>query len=140
VLLPAPAQARVIGIEISIDGKPYLHGRTGDTGYRRPHHVWCDLKTVPLRPAAGVRLEPDEAGGTTTTLKGVIRIKVNYGATAEVSELRLVRSPRDTSSWSVAPEEVERIAQRLGLPETARVFSQSQSAWLTDTSDDDCPL
>ncbi len=105
---------RIIGFEISHNGKPYLKGSTADNGKRRSHHLWRDLKQVALYPVEGARVEAD---GAVATLKGPTRIKVLYGPTTEVDELRLVRCKQDATAWSVVPEDVERIARDLGLPE-----------------------
>ncbi len=118
LLFPVPTRAaRVIGISLFFNGKPLLTGTTFDNGYRKPHQIWRDLENIPLHVVPDAIVDPDPANASVATLKGWIRIEVRYSVSTDASTVHLVRCKQDPSAWSVARDDVERIAKRLGLPE-----------------------
>jgi hypothetical protein len=107
--------ARIIGISILVDGKPYLAGRAWDSGSPPKAAVWRYLTSTELRPK-GVEVPPDPADPLKATLRGKITVNVRYGGKAEVPELHLIRRAAETA-WTVDPDDVERIAEDIGLKE-----------------------
>lgn len=113
---PPRAQAdRILGIIISVDGKPHLYGDDGDDGRQPPLTVWRYLASAELRPAPDVVIAPDPSNPLTAILRGRVDIRVDYGGKAVVRKLRLVRPDVGRTRWSVAPADVERIARDIGL-------------------------
>ena len=116
IALPAAADAaRLVQIKIELDGKPLLEGGTADSGYPPPASVWRYLTSTALDPAKeGAAIPANPADPLKATLTGKIHIDVQYGGKADVAELHLVRRAANVG-WSVAEEDVERIAQSIGL-------------------------
>lgn len=115
ISIPSVALAsRVGGIKISIDDQKVLSASTFDNGTPPPAAVWRYLSSTELKPADGITIPVDESDPLKATLRGKISIDVRYGGSAEVSELRLVRGSLE-SGWLVAPEDVESIADSIGL-------------------------
>jgi hypothetical protein len=115
VLVHAPAHAnRIVSIVIQVDGKPHLEGGAADNGGASKEIVWRYLSFRELSPSQGVRITTDVNDPLKATLRGKIAIEVTYGGKAEVSELHLVRRTPD-AGWTVADEDVERIAKEIGL-------------------------
>src|SRR5438876_2710156 len=106
--------ARIITITIDVDGKPFLEGGSGDNGSPPPAAVWRYLTSSLLSPAQGVAVAPDPADPLKATLVGKIHIEVRYGGKADVEELQLVRAGTNVG-WTVAEDDVERIAKDIGL-------------------------
>jgi hypothetical protein len=106
--------ARLVWIKIDLDGKPLFESGTADSGYPPPAAVWRYLTSAPLAPAQGIIVTAEPANPLQATLSGKIHIDVQYGGKADVSELHLVRRAANVA-WTVAEEDVERIAQSIGL-------------------------
>jgi hypothetical protein len=112
---------RGIGVFVSVDGKLYLRGETGDDGKAEDIAVWRSLKTVPLRPAEGVKIEPDTPDRLGAVLRGKIEVTLRYyyedgkapkeGGKVTAKELRLIRGDADSAEWTIAPKDVEDLAK-----------------------------
>jgi len=107
--------ARLVHIRIELDGKTLLEGDTADSGYPPPAAVWRYLSSTALEAAKdGASIPTDPADPLKATLTGKIHIDVQYGGKADVTELHLVRRAANVG-WAVAEEDVERVAQSIGL-------------------------
>src|SRR5262245_5697894 len=107
-LWPAPAWAlRVISISVELDGKVVLSGDWGDSGYASPYLVWRYLRTAPLRPVQGFAVKPDPERPFEAVIRGKIRVKVQYGAEAGASELKLERNNKFEEQWLIDSKWVE---------------------------------
>jgi hypothetical protein len=112
---------RGIGVFVSVEGKLYLRGETGDDGKAGDAEVWRSLKTVPLRPAEGVKIEADPQDRLGAVLKGKIEVTIRYyyedgkapkdGGKATAKELRLIRADANSSEWTIAAKEVDGLAK-----------------------------
>jgi hypothetical protein len=114
--LPTSAHAmRIVSLDISVDGKPFLAGRNGDSGYPSKAVVWRYFEHIPLRPAQGVIVNPDADNPKRATIKGKIKLEARYGGTAEVDELHLVRTDASKDEWTVDRDDVQKLAETIGL-------------------------
>jgi hypothetical protein len=118
-LAPASAEAaRLVRVEITVDGKLVLRSSFGDSGREDADEVWNGLKT--LRFEATEEFAELSAGDAKEiVLKsqapvgelGQIVIDVSYGGRAETRELRLIRVAKDRRGfeWQLDPAEVDRL-------------------------------
>lgn len=102
MLAPSAVQAaRIISIDIDVDGKPALHGQWADDGFAGKLTVWRYLKLAVLHPVTGFKF----AGEGNAILKGDIVVRIRYGAEARTRELRLKAAPKE--GWLIDPDWVE---------------------------------
>src|SRR5205807_25169 len=105
-ILPPDRVARPAGT--AQGGRWTPAGRAGAAG------VWRYLRFSQLGPVRGATVTPDPDDPLRATLRGEITVDVHYGGKATVKELHLVRQT-PTAGWTVAPDDVERMARDIGL-------------------------
>ena len=109
VITPAPVLAvRVISIAVEQNGKTVLIGSDFDDGRPRPYTVWRYVMTCPLRPAPGLKVQPEPGRPLEAVLRGKILVSVTYGANVEASELKLTRRREGREEWLIDRSWVER--------------------------------
>jgi len=96
---------RVISLSVELNGKQVLWGGSGDDGVPRPYTVWRYLKTTPLKQVEGFPVPTKLKDPSEGFLKGDIVVKVQYGAEARATELRLKSAPG--GGWLIDPQWVE---------------------------------
>jgi hypothetical protein len=112
----ASADRALIANILLIDGRVELAAGTTDDGTASRDQVWQYLKRIVFRGSSGYlggglfRLVPDQGNPLQATLKGKIRVAIEYGGAAEATELRLVRKDRDSLDWRIHPDDVDALA------------------------------
>jgi hypothetical protein len=110
--------ARVITATILlVDGRVEISTETKDDGAANQDQVWEYLKTLEFPGSSGhggkgIEIVPDKGNPLQATLKGTIRVAIQYGGVAEVTELRLVRKSKDSSSWRIHSRDVDALAKK----------------------------
>lgn len=98
----------------------FIYTRPEDTDASQPASFWSVLGSPP--PVVdSVRFKPDTPNGTTVTLKGEIRIKLDprpytklagntpYPGQVKLDSLQLVRDRADSDKWRLPKSEVQRV-------------------------------
>lgn len=103
--------ARIIDAEIALfEGRIVMAG-TRDDGKADPATVWSYLKKVTFGDGRSLQIRPDKDNPLQATLKGKIKVRMDYGGEAETTKLRLIRSRETDSSWKIHPDDVDELAK-----------------------------
>jgi hypothetical protein len=107
--------ARLVKMEIRVNGKVVLETSTGDNGHPDADEVWGYLNQTAFAPTEDFPANPAGKDANELVLQGDpeqgnVELRVRYGGTATTRRLKLIRVPAENGRiWKVAPEEIERL-------------------------------
>ena len=119
VLSATPCMAaRVLQLEIKLDGKVILSDTNSDQGELSKDEVWdllleeVEFKEDRLNLQNSDVFEPDETNGNRITLEGKIEVKSRYaGDPVKLETLQLTRMKPGENLWTLSRLEVKRISR-----------------------------